>query len=397
MAHIMPFDSTPLVNESTPVAAASLGQSLRQARRRTKLSQLALAEAAAIDVATVQNLEGGRGTLGPLQAVLVATGHRFADQPPDTALGSWLASVRKSAGYSQAAIALRIGVSNPTIIQIEHGRGHVANLLRVMCALGLTATVVPQADPIHGARLIHGDCLEVLGRLKAGSVDLAITSPPYFNIGMEYGDFFASLDDYVGFSQIYLKEINRVLTNTGACWVNVGMAKPSKNSRIPLTYHLFPILDACGFTLIQEIVWDRRTHLSTLSRFSTRSERWLWLVKNPKRYAFNLDGVRIPHRQTHDERNHPLGASPTDIWEYCSVQGRSLERQAHPCQFPLGMIERIVRACSEAGDTVLDPFAGAGTTAVAALRHERAAILIERDPKYCAVIERRLGIRRSVG
>ena len=143
--------------------------------------------------------------------------------------------------------------------------------------------------------------------------------------------------------------------------------------------------------MIQEVIWDRRVHMSTLSRFSTRSERWMWLVNNPRKYTFNLDVTRIPHRQARDKRNHPLGASPSDIWEFCCVQGQSKERLDHPCQYPVAMIERIVAACSKAEDVVLDPFAGTGTTGEAAVHLGRDAVLIEQHSKYCEIIRKRLG------
>ena len=245
----------------------------------------------------------------------------------------------------------------------------------------------------RGLTVDEDDCRAALAQMAKSSVDLFVTSPPYCNIGMEYDDRFDAVEDWVEFNRSWLKLAAEALTDSGSIWINVGHLKPTKFSRIPLTYYLFPIIGQCGLTMIQEVIWDRRVHLSTLSRFSTRSERWLWLVKKPQACHFDLDKVRIPHRQTKDKRNHPLGASPSDIWEFCCVQGRSKERiKGHPCQFPVAMIERIVLACSKPGDTVCDPFAGTGTTGKAALKHGRRAILIEGDAGYCDIIRNRLGV-----
>jgi adenine-specific DNA-methyltransferase len=80
-----------------------------------------------------------------------------------------------------------------------------------------------------------------------------------------------------------------------------------------------------------------------------------------------------------------VGKNPTDYWKFERVvggRGATREKTAHPCQFPVEMIERIVRACSNPGDVVLDPFGGSGSTAVAARLNGRSFISIERDERY---------------
>jgi adenine-specific DNA-methyltransferase len=239
----------------------------------------------------------------------------------------------------------------------------------------------------HTATIHLGDCFAIMPTLP--KVDLVITSPPYCDIGMEYGDNFEGIDNYVEFSRRWIKAAADTLSDDGAMWINVGHYKASKWSRIPLTYYLFPLFAELGLTMVQEVVWDRRRHLATTTRFSTRSERWVWLVKNPKKYTFHLDEVRVPTRQI-DKRNNPLGANPSDVWEFAPVQTAQ-----HPCAFPMAMIERIVMACSDEGQLVLDPFGGSGTTAIAALKHNRCAILIERDAGYFAICEERIIGRKA--
>ena len=258
----------------------------------------------------------------------------------------------------------------------------------------------PPAAP--SARLLRGECIATMEGMAAGSVDLIVTSPPYLNIGMPYGDAFASIEDYVEFSRQWITAAARVLKPGGAMWINVGMHKAGPNSRVPLTYYLFPLIAGTGLTLVQEIVWDRRAHQRTTQRFSTRSERWLYLVKpgalkgargRPKKIdpVFNLENVRVPC-QSADKRNNPAGANPADIWDFTQVHGTSKERTAHPCPFPQAMIERIVLACSNPGDVVMDPFGGSGTTGAAAMAHGRASVMIEREPTYWPIIEKRLGL-----
>lgn len=262
-----------------------------------------------------------------------------------------------------------------------------------------TLTPPPSAP---SARLLKGECIAMMSAMTAASVDLVVTSPPYMNIGMEYGDAFDTIEDYIEFSRQWITAAARVLKPGGAMWINVGMHKAGPNSRVPLTYYLFPLIAGTGLTFVQEIVWDRRAHQRTTQRFSTRSERWLYLVKpgvlkggrgRPKNIAptFNLEDVRVPC-QSADKRNNPAGANPADIWAFTQVHGTAKERTDHPCPFPQAMIERIVLACSNPGDVVLDPFGGSGTTGAAALAHGRSTVMIEREPTYWPIIEKRLGL-----
>lgn len=271
----------------------------------------------------------------------------------------------------------------------------------------LPTTTPPPAAPT--ARLVKGECVASMEAMAAGSVDLVVTSPPYLNIGMPYGDTFASVEDYIEFSRQWITAATRVLKPGGSMWINVGMHKAGPNSRVPITYYLFPLIAGTGLTLVQEIVWDRRAQQNTTQRFSTRSERWLYLVKpgvlkggrgRPKTITptFNLDDVRRPSTSA-DKRNNPAGANPADIWAFTQVHGTAKERTEHPCPFPQAMIERIVLACSNPGDVVLDPFAGSGTTGAAAMAHGRSSVMIELEPTYWPIIEKRLGLldRHIVG
>lgn len=262
----------------------------------------------------------------------------------------------------------------------------------------LPNTTPPSASPT--ARLVKGECIDAMDAMSAGSVDLVVTSPPYLNIGKPYGDAFASVEDYIEFSRQWITAAARVLKPGGAMWINVGTHKAGPNSRVPITYYLFPLIVGTGLTFIQEIVWDRRAQQNTTQRFSTRSERWLYLVKpgvlkggrgRPKTImpTFNLDDVRRPSTSA-DKRNNPAGANPADIWAFTQVHGTSKERTSHPCPFPQAMIERIVLACSNPGEVVLDPFGGSGTTGAAAIAHGRSAVVIEREPTYWPIIEKRL-------
>jgi len=134
--------------------------------------------------------------------------------------------------------------------------------------------------------------------------------------------------------------------------------------------------------------------------FSPRNEKFLWYVRDPRSYTFHIDHVRDPNvKYPHQKKKgklrcNPLGKNPTDVWAIPKVTSgakrSSIERTAHPAQFPLAVVDRIIKASSNPGDIVFDPFMGSGTVAEAALRNGRLAIGFEIEAKYVEVASRRL-------
>ena len=237
------------------------------------------------------------------------------------------------------------------------------------------------------SKFIQGDCVTEMRKLPAKSVDLIVTSPPY-NAGKAYKSYSdkLSLEAYREFAKEWVGAAAHCLSDTGSFWLNVGYTKLGPNETLPLTYLYHPIAEEFGLRLVQEIVWHNEGGMAYKKRFSHRTERWMWFAKDCDNLTFNLDDVRdSTFNRTVDRRNNPLGKNPTDYWYFDRVvggNGAGSEKTAHPCQFPRAMIERIVKACSNPSDTVLDPFGGSGTTAVVAAKHGRQAISIELDPDY---------------
>ena len=239
-----------------------------------------------------------------------------------------------------------------------------------------------------------GDCLERLHEVGSRSIALVVTSPPY-NIGKAY-ERRLPLDDYLQWCCLWLSEVRRVLTPTGSAWINLGFVDvPGSGRAVPLPYLLWPHL---GLYLVQEVVWRYENGVACRRRLSPRNEKLLWLAHDPHCYHFDLDAIRDPDvRYPNQRRNgrlrcNPLGKNPGDVWHIPKVTaGRiAAERTPHPAQMPLALAERIVLACSRPGDLVLDPFSGSGTTLLAAVRHKRHALGIERDPQYVAIAIDRL-------
>ena len=126
-----------------PILTAMLGRALRRARKHRKLSQESTATKAGIDLDTLASLEAGHGTVRPFLATLQVLEYRVAEQDDDLALGPWLAQRRKMLGLSQQWLADQIGVSKPTIIQVERGQGHIRSFCMVVFALGLEIALRP--------------------------------------------------------------------------------------------------------------------------------------------------------------------------------------------------------------------------------------------------------------
>lgn len=237
--------------------------------------------------------------------------------------------------------------------------------------------------------IINTDCIEHMQSVPNGSIDLVLTSPPY-NAGKEY-EFAATIPQYTEFARVWTSCISRLLSSNGSMWLNVGYTKAGNNQTLPLTYLYYPLID---LPFIQEIVWHYEGGMSYKKRFTHRTERWMWYAKNPDLVTFNLDAVRdMSLNRTVDKRNNALGKNPTDYWFYNRVvsgRGKVAEKTIHPAQFPEKMVERIIRACTNEGDTVLDPFAGSCTVAIVCKKLHRNYICIEKRADYCAAGKERV-------
>jgi adenine-specific DNA-methyltransferase len=228
------------------------------------------------------------------------------------------------------------------------------------------------------------------------SINLTVTSPPY-NIGKEYENLLP-LDDYINWCEKWITEVYRLTLYDGAFWLNVGyLSIKNRAKAIPISYLLW---DKIPFYLIQEIVWNYGAGVAGSKFFSPRNEKFLWYVKNPEAYTFNLDDIRDPNVKYPNQKKNgkikvnPLGKNPTDVWEFPKVtsgQNRSSkERTAHPAQFPSAVIQRIITASSHENEIVLDPFLGSGTTAMVALDLNRLVIGFEIRQDYCDIAANRI-------
>lgn len=253
-----------------------------------------------------------------------------------------------------------------------------------------------------GVLLYHMDCAELMRRMGPRIADLTVTSPPY-NIGKEY-ERVMDPGDYLEWCERWMGQVFAATTDCGTFWLNLGyFGLPGSGRAVPIGYLLW---DRTDFYLMQEIVWHYGAGVAARKYFSPRNEKWLWYVKDPDSYTFNLDAVRDPdvkyprQKRSGRLRCNPLGKNPTDVWDIPKVtSGRNrspAERTGHPAQFPLAAIDRIVRVSSNPGDLVFDPFIGSGSTAVSGISNGRLVVGCDVNPGYLDMaVERILAARRG--
>ena len=239
------------------------------------------------------------------------------------------------------------------------------------------------------AVLYHGGCLELLKQIPDKSMQLIVTSPPY-NIGKEY-EKKLKLNDYIAQQAEVIKECIRALSQKGSiCW-QVGNYVDN-GSIIPLDTVLYPIFHELNLVMRNRIIWHFEHGLHCSKRFSGRYETIIWFTRKVKDYVFNLDPVRVPQKypakkyfkgpKAGQYSCNPLGKNPGDVWDIPNVKSNHIEKTKHPCQFPVGLIERLVLSMTNEGDWVFDPFLGTGTSVIAAIRHNRRGAGAETETKY---------------
>ena len=240
------------------------------------------------------------------------------------------------------------------------------------------------------------DCVEFMEKLDKPVFDLTITSPPY-NIGKEY-EKNIGFKQYLDWSKLWMAKVYDITKKNGAFWLNLGYFKvQSKGFAVPISYLVW---DKVPFYFLQEIVWHYGAGVSASKIFSPRNEKFLWYVKNPKKYLFNLNSIRDKNvKYPHQKKNgilkvNPNGKNPTNVWiipKITSGNGRSSkERTDHPAQFPIQAINRIIKSCSKKNNIIFDPFIGSGTVAESALQNNRCVVGCDIKSKYLNIAKRRI-------
>lgn len=313
----------------------------------------------------------------------------------------------------------------------------------------MTAVSVYYSD--HALTLLLGGAEKVLPTLEAGSVACVVTSPPYYGLrDYEGNDDQIGMEDspaeYVAALVEVFAGVRRVLANDGTLWLNIGdsyysgrgnpgpnsadrkqaarrgwvrpvdrpgqdWAKPKDLLGIPWRV-AFALQDA-GWYLRNAIVWHKTNAMpeSVRDRLSNRHELLFMLTKS-RRYWFDLDPIREPASRTDAPRPiggrnktprhaaatdntgwkdhlvdvHPSGRNPGDVWSIATTPFT----EAHFATFPVELPRRCIAAGCKPGGTVLDPFSGAGTTALAAQQLGHPAIGVDVNAVYHNIALRRM-------
>lgn len=270
-------------------------------------------------------------------------------------------------------------------------------------------------------RIENADCIEGMSRLPAGSVDLAFADPP-FNIGYDYDvyDDRRACNDYLAWSRKWIVAVSRVLKPNGTFWLAIG-DEYAADLKVLCTREL-------GLTCRSWVIWFYTFGVHCKQKFTRSHAHLFHFVKDAKKFTFNSLDIRVPSARElvyGDKRADPDGRVPddtwmmaptlppevptrdgfilrpqdiperfpadSDTWFYSRVAGTFGERRGwHGCQMPEQLLGRIIRACSNAGDVVMDPFGGSGTTLAVAKKLNRQFVGFELSPEYAKKIEERL-------
>lgn len=273
-----------------------------------------------------------------------------------------------------------------------------------MKKLNFTSEFDKSADLV----LYKGSCLDLLAQIPDSFIKLIVTSPPY-NLGKEY-ETRVRLKSYLKTQSGVIDELIRVLSDDGSiCW-QVGNYI-EKGEVFPLDMYYYDIFKDRGLKLRNRIVWHFGHGLHAKKRFSGRYETILWFTKEDE-YCFNLDAVRVPSKypgkraykgpRRGKPSGNPKGKNPSDVWmkiveewedafwEIPNVKSNHSEKTIHPCQFPVELVERCVLALTNEDDWVLDPYAGVGSTLIAANKRGRRAIGAEKEKAYVQITHNRI-------
>ncbi|CAJ0680016.1 Modification methylase RsrI [Ralstonia mannitolilytica] len=247
-----------------------------------------------------------------------------------------------------------------------------------------------------------GDCLEVLAKIPSNSIQLIVCDPPY-NILLAHWDDHAN---YIDWAKHWLAEAERVLAPTGSIAIFGGLQYQGEAGSGDLLSLISHMREHSKMLLANLIIWNYPNGMSAQRFFANRHEEIAWFAKT-KKYFFDLDAVREPYDEEtkaaymKDKRLNPesveKGRNPTNVWRMSRLNGNSLERVGHPTQKPAAVIERLIRALSYPGSTVLDFFAGSGVTARVAIQEGRNSICTDADPIFREYMGKQVEFLRAEG
>jgi site-specific DNA-methyltransferase (adenine-specific) len=254
-------------------------------------------------------------------------------------------------------------------------------------------------------KLHNKDCIAGMSKIPAASVDLAFADPP-FNIGYKYDVYEDRLaaDEYLAWTKQWGAALVKTLKPTGTFWLAIG---DDFAAELKLIFQR-----DLGLFCRSWVIWYYTFGVHCKYKFARSHTHLFHFVKDPKNCTFNTEQIRVPSARQlvyADSRANSAGRLPDDtwilrpqdipesftsdetVWHFPRVCGTFKERAGwHGCQMPEQLLGRIITACSNPGDTVLDPFAGSGSTLIVAKKLNRHFIGFELSKSYADQINTRL-------
>jgi len=271
----------------------------------------------------------------------------------------------------------------------------------------------PELKNRNRGRVLCGDALHMLEDVPDASVNVCVTSPPYWGLrdyGIE-GQIGAEMDvsEYIDHLVRVFAQVRRVLTGDGTLWLNIGDSYTSggrtwrqtdkKNPArgmdyrpptpdglkpkdlIGVPWRLAFALQQDGWYLRSDLIWHKPNGLpESVKDRPTRVHEYVFLLSKNERYFYNYDAVKEP-------ASNGSRKAMRSVW---SINTEPL-KEAHFAAFPTQLVARCVEAGCPSDGTVLDPFFGAGTVGVVCQQLDRDFVGIELNPEYVDIAYRRLG------
>ena len=268
--------------------------------------------------------------------------------------------------------------------------------------------------------VINDDAYNALHGMKSETVNLTVTSPPYFRL-KDYGTkrqigWEKSVEAYIASLVKVFSELYRLTTSDGSCFIVIGDSYENNSLQL-VPQRLCIALSAAGWIIRNDLIWAKTDAPpeSVKNRWRLTHEHVLFLTKS-KKYQFDLDAIRVPYSATTISRwgngqayggtkvkdvagpegqrfrrgktfkLHPKGTSPPDVLKIATARSPLM----HFATFPISLIECFVLATTKVGDVVIDPFTGSGTTGVVALKNDRRFVGVEVNPAYVEIAEAQL-------
>ncbi len=239
-------------------------------------------------------------------------------------------------------------------------------------------------------QIIVGDCLKALRKIPDASVDACFADPP-FNLNKRYGKHDDAMvrEEYLAWCEQWILELVRVTKPTGSIFLH----------NIPkwLTHYAAILNRTAHFR--HWIAWDS---MSTPLGKTLMPAHYGILFYSKAAKGFKFYDIRAPHKRCRlchgflkdyggkKDMMHAFGQLVSDAWTDIHRIKHNKRRDAHPCQLPLHLLERIILMSTDPGDVVLDPFLGTGTTAIAAKQLGRHYIGLELDENYARIAKEKL-------